>query len=156
MGRLSKKEIFDKHSSKEGMKMGRKIIVAILSTIIASFILGIVFYGSGLSIPESIWANALFFTMYTAPAYFLGGIPISILLDKFMKGKLILFLVYVISGFVVGILMFLVLGLLNHTSLNQYDFEPALTFGLCGALSALLFYLVMLLIDLLKTWERPN
>lgn len=68
--------------------MLKKIVTALLSIIIFGLLMGVINY---LSLAEkdftAFWLPILFFGMYSAPVYFIGGIPLSYLIDKLIGQK---------------------------------------------------------------------
>jgi hypothetical protein len=123
-----------------------KFIIALLSAVVSSFILTIMFYnpsfGNGFPIFLSI----------TGPAYLLGGISCSLLINRFTENLWMKLIYFIIAGFIVGIITILVfISFLNSPPPEIWRaIINGIIVGLYGSVSALIFYLIELLINGLK------
>lgn len=133
--------------------MLKKIIAAVLSTAVSSFVLSIKMYtplserhpNTGY---ESFCSWLPLFLVILGLAYILGGIPCSLLIDRFVKKTSMRFISYLIAGFIVGIITTLIF--ISFLSGPFLDFTTVLVFGLYGSLGAMVFYFLLVLLNLLK------
>ncbi|HET7658527.1 MAG TPA: hypothetical protein VFK37_09560 [Bacillales bacterium] len=134
--------------------MLKRVCIAILCIFLSSLILAIISY-TPLSernpdtYYEPFGAGIWVFIMFLTPAYFLGGIPASFLIDKRMKNKMVQGLSYLAAGFLAGCLVFLVYFLLLGNPINSLFIGFITNYGLLGACGACLFFFIKLLIDLI-------
>lgn len=122
-----------------------KFIVALLSSAVSSLILSIVFNN-----PQ--FNGFTLFLAITGPAYILGGISCSLLIDKFTENRWMKLIYFIIAGFIVGIITILVfISFLNGPPPEIWRaIINGIIVGLYGSVSALIFYLLELLINGLK------
>src|SRR5690625_3030105 len=88
----------------------RRIIIALLSAIIFSLILSYISYTPIAEREPNSWYESFGSTLtvcliFSVPAYLLGGIPISLYIDKFVKKEIIKLVFHLLGGFLVGIAM---------------------------------------------------
>lgn len=140
--------------------MLKKVIVAALSTIILSIFISAWFYvpvshrqTNVAYFSDSFWSLIPLFMIFTAPSYFLGGIPVSILIDKYVESKVYQFILYILAGLIIGILVSIVYFLSVSNSFSQFFSHPSLSiifgFGLYGAGGSFLFFFTNLLVKLI-------
>lgn len=116
--------------------MYRRIFASLLSTVTLSFILAYL-----------MSAPIYHFLTITGIAYLLGGIPVSIYIDKYIKSVKIKWLVYLISGFIVGIITIIVFSLfINGGTITLSVF----IFGLHGAIGSLIFLFYLLITNKMR------
>lgn len=118
----------------------RRIIVALLSAIIFSLFLSYISYTPVVEREPNSWYEAfgstlILFLIFSLPAYLLGGIPVSLYIDKFVKNKMIKLLLYLLGGFLVGIATIMI-------SFMVFSFE-LFWYGLVGIFASLLFYILL-------------
>lgn len=120
----------------------RRIIIALLSAIIFSLVLSYISYTpiaerEPNSWYESFGSTLTLYLIFSVPAYLLGGIPISLYIDKFVEKEIIKLVLYLLGGFLVGIATIVI-------SFMTVSFE-LLWYGVVGLFASLLFYILMLL-----------
>lgn len=120
----------------------RRIIIALFSAIIFSLILSYISYTpiaerEPNSLYESFGSTLTVCFIFSVPAYLLGGIPISLYIDKFVKKEIIKLVFHLLGGFLVGISMTVI-------SFMTVSFE-LLWYGVIGLFASSLFYILMLL-----------
>ena len=120
----------------------RRIIVALLSAIILSLILSYISYTPIVDREsniryESFGSTLPVFLIFFLPAYLLGGLPISLYIDKFVEKEFIKLIFYLLGGFLAGIATIVI-------SFMVISFE-LLWYGAVGVFASLLFYVLMLL-----------
>src|SRR5690625_2606846 len=128
----------------------RRIIIALLSTVIYSLVLAYIMYTP---IPDrhldtwydSFGAPLPFLLFITGAAYLIGGISASSLIDKYVDKEIIKLPIYLIAGFIVGVMTIMV-------SFSTISLE-LLQFGIYGAAGSLIFFIFMLLN---KTFEKAS
>jgi len=121
----------------------RRIIIALLSAIIFSLILSYISYTPIAEREPNSWYESFGSTLtvcliFSVPAYLLGGIPISLYIDKFVKKEIIKLVFHLLGGFLVGIAMTVI-------SFMTVSFE-LLWYGVIGLFASSLFYILMLLV----------
>lgn len=142
--------------------MLRRVIVALLAIMLFSYILAIFSYVPvGERNPDTYYAPfgsyIPVFLMFLTPAYLLGGIPASMLIDRFVKNKGLQPLFYVLAGFMAGIFVYLIFALLVSDSVDDFFrgvWRHMVLFGIYGAAGAFLFFVIMFLIGLF--WKPKN
>ena len=123
----------------------RKLLIAVLSTLLFSAVFSYASVSPGSE--QFVTFNGLFslFLMLCAPIYILGGIPVSILLDRYWKWPSIEILLYALCG---AFLMLPYSFLLFGASGRQH-----FVFMMFGASAAILFFFIKLLMHkLLKKY----
>lgn len=115
----------------------RKLLIAVLSTLLFSAVFSYASVSPGSE--QFVTFNGLFslFLMLSAPIYILGGIPVSILLDRYWKWPSIEILMYALCG---ALLMLPYSFLLFGASGRQH-----FVFMMFGASAAILFFFIKLL-----------
>ncbi|GGA66397.1 hypothetical protein [Ornithinibacillus halotolerans] len=132
--------------------MLKKVITAIVSTLIFGAVMGLVNYlTSPISDFNNFWLPAVYFALYSAPVYLIGGIPISYLIERLLK-KLNFnsdiarhytkYGLFILVGIIVGIFYVLILKISGNQS-NQ----ELLVYLVGGVLASLIFYYVSLVFN---------
>lgn len=112
--------------------MARRLVVALLSTVILSVVLAY------------LYSTIKIFLIITGYAFLLGGIPTSMLIDKIIRKEPLKLTCYLISGFVLGVITIIIFSLLiGGGSLNL----SILTFGIFGAIGSFIFYSLLSLLQ---------
>lgn len=127
----------------------RRIIIALLSTIIFSMILAIIMYTPISDRHLNTWYDPFgawisFLLMITGVAYLLGGVPISSLIDKYVDKEIIKLPFYLMAGFLVGCITIMI-------TFATISLE-ILSFGIYGAVGSLIFFTFM---SLNKAFGKP-
>ncbi|GAA0504550.1 hypothetical protein GCM10008986_35130 [Salinibacillus aidingensis] len=137
--------------------MIKKIIIALLSTILFSFLMA---YLNHVPVSERepnvyyspLWSTAMIFAMYSLPVYLIGGISSSYLIDKLVGQKtfdskwkryLTEFIIYGIFGVVVAFIFLMVLTISEGEA--YLITNSLLNFMTLGLLASLIFYHVSLI-----------
>lgn len=128
----------------------KRIIVGLLSTLIFSIVMAYVSYTPIADQEANSWYESfgsLFqvYLIFSLPAYLLGGIPISLFIDKRVKKEMIKFPLYLCGGFLVGMATIGITFMVISFELVWY--------GLVGSCASLLYYVLMLLT---KRWEKDS
>ncbi|HET7581050.1 MAG TPA: hypothetical protein VFK33_17360 [Bacillales bacterium] len=143
--------------------MLRRVIVALIAIVLFSLILAIWSYVPVAERnPDTYYAPfgsyIPVFLMFLAPAYFLGGIPISMLIDRFVKNKGLQPIFYILAGFVTGLFVYLIFAGLVSDSVDEFFrglwLNDMVSFGIFGAAGAFLFSVILFLTGLF--WSPKN
>lgn len=118
----------------------RKVYVALLSTIIFSIMLAYIMYTPISDRHPDTWYDSFgapipFLLCITGVAYLLGGIPVSLFIDKYIDKEILKLPLYLIAGFIVGVLTMMIS--FGTFSLQMFGF------GIFGATGSLIFFIVM-------------
>lgn len=129
--------------------MKRRIIVALLSTVIFSLIIAYIWYTPLSEREPNTWYDPFgsimtILIMFSAPAYLLGGVPISFYIDKYVEKEIIKLPIYLLSGFAVGIITIVIAAMAVALEV--------LWFGIYGSFASLIFFVLMLLTSRIK-WK---
>ncbi|MCR8644463.1 hypothetical protein NV379_17550 [Paenibacillus sp. N1-5-1-14] len=134
----------EEETATKSMRIGLYTISKILTAIVSSLVLSI-WFSSGNS------DNFIIFLVVITPIYFIGGIPISILVDVLTR-KLTLsniykylfsLLLYALGGFVVMFIFMLII------SSNRSPFSELLSFTFLGVVASIFGYHVLLIVNAL-------
>ncbi|SET57967.1 hypothetical protein SAMN05216389_11576 [Oceanobacillus limi] len=152
--------LFNQHLTKnllggKMMKFIKLMIIALLSTIIFSIVMGGMNYITMVSkSPEGFIVPMIFFGMYAAPAYVLGGIPSYFFIEKICSKMKVtsyisvyftkLFL-YGLAGIVISFIFTLLLTAIEGGFFLLPNEFVAYLF--CGFIAALTFYHVALVLN---------
>ncbi|MDQ0159485.1 hypothetical protein [Alkalibacillus salilacus] len=137
--------------------MIKKIIIALLSTVLFSFLMA---YLNHVPMSERepnvyynpLWSTALLFAMYSLPVYLIGGISSSYLIDKLVRQKtfdskwkryLTEFVIYGVLGIVVAFIFLMILTITE--SETHLITGSLLNFMTLGFVASLIFYHVSLI-----------
>lgn len=120
--------------------MKNRIIAALVSTLIFSLFYALLVYTPEAARLENHWYESFSSLMilpaiFTLPAYLIGGVPLSILIDRRVKVPFLQMFLYLLAGFIVGILTVVI-------SFKTINLE-VLYFGLYGLLASFIFYLLL-------------
>lgn len=118
----------------------RRIIIALLSTIVSSFILAIYAYTPMADRIENAWYESFFapvpiFLIFNGFAYIVFAIPVSFIIDKYVHNELLKLPIYLIAGFIAGMLTIFIFFLTYTTEL--------FSFGLYGVFGSIIYFLMM-------------
>ncbi|TQS75069.1 hypothetical protein DX933_09975 [Ornithinibacillus gellani] len=125
----------------------RRIIVALLSAMIFSLTLAYISYTPIAEREANAWYDSFgafiqIYLLFSVPAYLLGGVPISLYIDKYIEKGLMKLFLYLAGGFLVGVatiaISFLTVGL------------EILKYGVVGSFASLLFFVLMMLAKQIK------
>lgn len=120
----------------------KRIYIALLSAIIFSLLFSYLSYTPIAAREPNSWyesfgASFQVYLLFFIPAYLLGGVPISLYINKHLQSEIIKLPIYLLGGFLVGVttilISFMTLGL------------ELLKYGLVGSFASLLFYILMIL-----------
>lgn len=122
----------------------KRIIVAILSTIIFSIVLAYMMGAPVLDWHQNSWYAPLnawipFLLLITGIPYLLGGVTASLLIDKYIDKEIIKFPFYLIAGFIVGVITVIITFGTISISIEM------LLLGIFGTAGSLIFFVLMLL-----------
>jgi uncharacterized PurR-regulated membrane protein YhhQ (DUF165 family) len=138
---LIKRKSFNK--GVKGMK--KRVLVALSSTVILSLILSLFLYTpeserrpNTLYEPFGAYVEIILFL--AGLAYFLGGIPLSIYIEKIAKKTSSKLIAYIGFGYLVGALTTLIFTMLLG---GPHDIFIIFYYGLYGSLGAFIFYVGM-------------
>lgn len=128
----------------------RRIIVALLSTVIFSVILAYIMYTPISDRQPDTWYDPFgapipFLLLITGAAYLLGGVLVSSLIDRYVDKEIIKLPFYLIAGFIVGVMTIMI-------SFGTIALE-ILWFGIYGAVGSLIFFSFM---SLNKAFEKMS
>lgn len=120
----------------------RRVIVALLSAIIFSLILSYISYTSISEREPNSWYGSFgslvtVYLIFSVPAYLLGGVPVSLYIDKYVKKGIIKLLFYLLAGFFVGVVTIVISAMAVAPEVLWY--------GVVGLFASLLFFVLMLL-----------
>src|SRR5690625_726881 len=120
----------------------KRLVVALLSNVIYSFLLAYIMYTSLADREPNTWyesfgAPITILLIFTGVAYLLGGIPVSLVFDKYIKKEIIKFPLYLIAGFIVGVLVIMISFWTVTIDL--------LWFGLYGVVGSIIFFTLIVL-----------
>lgn len=120
----------------------KRVIVALLSAIIFSIILSYISYTPISEREPNTWYESFgslvtVYLLFSVPAYLLGGVPVSLFIDRYVKKGIIKLLFYLIAGFFVGVATIVI-------SFMTVALE-VLSYGVLGLCASLLFFVLMLL-----------
>jgi MFS family permease len=124
-----------------------RVIVALLSTFIFSLILAYIDYTPvSERLPDTSYGSFIspipFLIIITVVPYFLGGIPVSILIDKYVDKLIVKLPLYLMGGYIVGVITLVI-------SFGTFAIEM-LWFGIYGVAGSLIFFIIMSLNARLK------
>ncbi|MEN2768631.1 hypothetical protein [Ornithinibacillus xuwenensis] len=132
--------------------MLKKILAAVLSTIVFSAVMGLLnYFTSSAQTFENFWIPMVFFAMYAAPVYLIAGIPISYLIDKVVNKinntsqltrHYTRYGLFILAGIVVA---FIYVAILRVTEDEQLLSRDLLTYIIGGVIASLIYYYVSLL-----------
>lgn len=127
--------------------MKRRVIVALLSALIFSLIFSFISYTPVAEREPNTWYDSFsaffqVYLMFSVPAYVLGGVPVSLYVDRYVKKGIIKLLLYLLSGFFVGVAI-IVISFMTVTL-------EVLWYGVVGLFASLIFFILMLLTKRLK------
>lgn len=112
--------------------MKERIYAAILSTLIFSLVFAALGYSPEAASYEEFSSLFYLAAIFSLPAYLIGGIASSILIDKMISQAFLNFLAYLLAGFIVGFLTIAI-------SLQSLHFS-LVYFGLFGLFASSIFY----------------
>ncbi|RSL30386.1 hypothetical protein D7Z54_26475 [Salibacterium salarium] len=126
--------------------MLRRIIVGLLSAVVFSFIIAFIMYTPVSERNPDTWYDPFgsyipLLLLITGPAYLLGGVPISLFIDKYVEKAIIKLIVYLLVGFIVGIITILIFALLSGGPITF----SVLAFGIYGSAGSFIFFIFMIL-----------
>lgn len=135
-----------------GKLMRKKLLTAILSAVIFSFLLSLISYLTYTS--DNLWLPMGFIILYAAPVYVIGGIPFSYLIESFLKkrnfsSQLVRhyskYGLYIVAGVIVAFIYIVIVSIMD----DQFVIlsQASLTYVIGGILAALVYYYVSLLTD---------
>ncbi|WP_176481985.1 hypothetical protein [Paucisalibacillus globulus] len=146
--------IFVVHIVRPGGKhlFKRKLFIALFSTIVFSFILAYINYTPvSERLPDTSYGSFLspipFLIILTGVPYILSGIPVSILIDKYVDKLIVKLPLYLIGGYLIGLIT---LVLSFGTFSLSFDF---LWLGIYGVAGSLIFFIIMSLNARLKNFN---
>lgn len=133
--------------------MLKRVLTAIVSAIVFSALMGLLNYMTTTTNSfDSFWLPMLFFLMYSAPVYIIGGIPISYLIDKLIEKinfssqvtrHYTRYSFYLLAGIMVAVIYIIILAISNG------GFESAsplfFMYLVGGVIASLVFYYVSLI-----------
>ncbi|WP_042142771.1 hypothetical protein [Paucisalibacillus sp. EB02] len=127
----------------------RKVIVALFSTIVFSLILAYIDYTPvSERLPDTSYGSFFspipFLIILTGVPYILGGIPVSMLIDKYVDKLIVKLPLYLMGGYIVGVITMVI-------SFGTFSFSPEfLWLGIYGVVASLIFFVIMSLNARLK------
>ncbi|MBM7569911.1 hypothetical protein [Aquibacillus albus] len=126
--------------------MLRRLIVSLLSTVIFSLILAYMMFTPVSERNPDSWYDSFgapipILLLITGLAYLVGGIPISIFIDKNVEKEIIKLIFYLIAGFIVGVLTITIVSLLSGGPITFSFFA----FGIYGSVGSSIFFIFMIL-----------
>lgn len=137
--------------------MLRRVLTAIVSSIVFSALMGLLNYmTTTINSFDSFWLPTVFFAMYSAPVYVIGGIPISYLIDKFVEKMTFSshvtrhytrYSFYLLAGIIVAMIYISILAISN----GGFDSQLWLMYLVGGVIASLVFYYVSLIFQ-----KKPN
>lgn len=130
--------------------MLKRVLTAIVSAIVFSALMGLLNYMTTTTNSfDSFWLPMLFFLMYSAPVYLIGGIPISYLIEKLLE-KLtissqvarhyIQYSLYILAGIIVALIYIVILSITNNGI--SYNSQGWLLYIVGGVMASLIHYYV--------------
>jgi hypothetical protein len=135
-----------------GKEMLKKVLTAIISTLLFGTLMGFINYMTSTS--GSFWVTMFFFAIYAAPVYLIGGIPISYLIDKLMKrlnfssqlaSHYTKYGLYILVGILVAVIYKAILSIAEDEV--QFLSQDLITYIVGGILASLIFYYVSLILN---------
>ncbi|MFC4404450.1 hypothetical protein [Gracilibacillus xinjiangensis] len=125
----------------------KRLVVALLSTVIFSLVLAYMIYTPVSERHSNTWydpfgAPVPTLLLITGLAYLLGGIPASLLIDKYVEKRIIKLPLYLSSGFIVGIITII-------SSFKTILLE-SLWYGIYGLVGSLIFFSIMSLFKIIN------
>lgn len=132
--------------------MKRKFLTALLSAVVFSFLLGLLSYLTYTA--DSLWVPMLFFLMYSAPVYLIGGIPVAFLIDKVINSinfssqlarHYTRYALFILAGIVISVIYIVILSFAD----DKFEImsQASLTYLIGGVIAALVFYYVSAVVD---------
>lgn len=126
----------------EEFLLKRRIIVALLSAIIFTLILSYISYTPVTEREPNTWYESFgsfvqIYLLFSVPAYLLGGVPISLYIDKHVKKGIIKLFLYLLGGFFVGVVTIVISFMTVALDVLKY--------GIVCLFASLLFFVLMLL-----------
>jgi hypothetical protein len=120
----------------------RRVIVALLSTVVFSLILAYIDYTPvSERLPDTSYGSFFspipFLIIITGVPYILGGIPISMLIDKYVDKLIVKLPLYLMGGYMVGVLNLVI-------SFETFALGM-LWLGIYGVAGSLIFFIIMTL-----------
>lgn len=135
-----------------GKLMWKKLLTAILSAVIFSFLLSLISYLTYTS--DNLWVSMGYFILYAAPVYVIGGIPLSYLIESYLKKRNFSsqlarhyskYGLYIVAGVFVAIIYIVIVSISDDQFVMLS--QASLTYMIGGILAALVYYYVSLLTD---------
>ncbi|WP_042145505.1 hypothetical protein [Paucisalibacillus sp. EB02] len=128
----------------------RRVIAALLSTIVFSLILAYIDYTPvSERIPDTSYGSFIspipFLIIITGVPYILGGIPVSILIDKYVDKFIVKLPLYLMGGYIVGVITLVI-------SFGTFSFK-FLWLGIYSVAGSLIFFIIMSLNARLKNFN---
>ncbi|MDC3424501.1 hypothetical protein NC797_08255 [Aquibacillus sp. 3ASR75-11] len=134
--------------------MIKKVIIALLSTVIFSVLLGGINYitMSDKTI-EGLWGPMFFFGLYSLPGFFFLGIPLSVLIEKItyqksFKSNVSLyftkFVLYFVTGAIAAFVFMMILAIAE--SEIYLIGQELVSYMMYGVIASLIYYHISLII----------
>lgn len=144
--------------------MKRKLMIKLVTAFLCTLSFSL-FFGGSMSWMGMFWPVLVYFALLPGSAYFLVGIPSSILIDRFNEKYLVNFHVtvrifaivamYALAGMIAVYLIFVVIT--GGKVLGDKNFIiDEIGFFIFGAVAALWFYLVSIIVSFISKILRKN